>query len=75
MNRESYEEVNRAFLELEQCGLLERTGELRNGQPVWVTTAFSKHLEETEPEQLKLIMDLGPTDDKVRELLEHHGIR
>ena len=53
----SLDDINRALTELEQLGLVERNGELRNGRPVWVTTAYCKHLEETAPELLELILD------------------
>ena len=51
------ESVDRALRELEQLGLLERTGEFRNGQPVWVLTAHCRHLEETAPDVLDLILN------------------
>ena len=53
MNGASHDDIERALLELEQLGLLERTGRLRNGEPVWVVTALCKRLEETAPEQMK----------------------
>ena len=36
MNGVSHDDIERALLELEQLGLVERTGRLRDGQPVWV---------------------------------------
>ena len=53
----SLDDINRTFIELERLGLLEKTGELRNGQPVWVSTALSNHLEEIAPELLEFILD------------------
>ena len=49
----------RALLELEQLGLVERTGELRNGQPVWGLTASARHLEEAAPELLESVVHQG----------------
>ena len=57
MNGASHDDIDRALLELEQLGLVERTGELRNGQPVWVATALCKRLEEAAPEQMKSIFN------------------
>ncbi len=58
MNRASHDDIDRALLELEQLGLVERTGEVRDGQPVWVVTALSKRFdEETAPEQLQSIFN------------------
>ena len=51
--------TSQSLLELEQLGLVERTGELRNGQPVWVATANYKCLEETAPELLESILHQG----------------
>ncbi len=48
----SLEDINRTLRELEQLGLVEKTGELRNGRPVWAVSARSVHLEETAPELL-----------------------
>ena len=47
MNGVSERDVERVLLRMERSGMVERTGELRDGQPVWVTTAPSKHTEET----------------------------
>ena len=55
------ESTLRALRKLEQLGLVEKTGELRNGQPVWRITASSKHLEETAPELLDAILHQGLT--------------
>ncbi len=49
----------RALLELERLGLVERTGELRNGQPVWGLSASARHLEESAPELLESIVHQG----------------
>ena len=57
MNGASHDDNDRALLELEQLGLIERTGRLRNGQPVWVATALWKRLEETAPELLESIFN------------------
>ena len=45
MNGTSHDGIERALLELEQLGLVEKTGRLRNGRPVWVATALSKRLD------------------------------
>ncbi len=57
MNGASHDDIDRGLLEVEQLGLVERTGRLRNGHPVWVATALSKRLEETAPEQMKSIFN------------------
>ena len=51
------ESTFQALRELEQLGLVEKAGELRNGRPVWAVTALSKHLEETAPELLEIILN------------------
>ena len=53
------ESTLRALRELEQLGLVEKTGELRKGQPVWRITASSKDLEEAAPELLEAILHQG----------------
>ena len=53
------ESTLRALRELEQLGLVAKTGELRKGQPVWRITAGSKDLEETAPELLEAILHRG----------------
>ena len=53
------EDANTALRELERLGLVEKSGELRKGQPVWVATAYGKHLEETAPDLLELILHHG----------------
>lgn len=53
MNGVSHEDIDRALLELEQLGLVERTGRLRNGQPVWVVTSLRRRLDETAPKLMK----------------------
>ena len=57
MNGASHDDIDRALLELEPLGLVERTGEQRNGQPVWVATALCKRREETAPEEMKSIFN------------------
>ena len=52
-------EVNRTLQELEQLGLIEKTGEFRKGRPVWAVTEYSKHLGETAPQLLELILHHG----------------
>ena len=58
----SAEDINRTLRELEQLGLVEKTGELRNGRPVWAVTARSEHLEETAPELLEAILNQDLTE-------------
>ena len=57
MNGASHDDIDRGLLKLEQLGLVERTGRLRNEHPVWVATALCKRIEETVPEQMKSIFN------------------
>jgi hypothetical protein len=56
----SVEEIDRALRSLEQRGLVEKTGEFREEQPVWAFTEYYKHLEETAPEILELMLLYRP---------------
>lgn len=50
----SLEDINRRLIELEELGLVEKTGELQNGRLVWAATARSKHLVVPMPGSLRL---------------------
>jgi len=51
------ESTLQALRELEQLGLVEKTGELRNGKPVWALTALYHSIQETAPELLEIMLD------------------
>ena len=55
----SLQDTNKALHELERLGLVEKTGESRDGRPLWVQAKYSKHLEETAPELLELLLHHG----------------
>ena len=57
----SLQDINRTLQALEQLGLVEKTGEFRKGRPVCAVTAYSKHLDETAPELVELILRRGQT--------------
>jgi hypothetical protein len=49
-------EFHQTLEDLERLGLLERTGEVRNGEPVYVTTAYSAYLRKHDPEALDRLL-------------------
>jgi DNA-binding FadR family transcriptional regulator len=49
--RASLESIREALAELERLGMVAKTGEMRNGRPVFVVTKFSKKLREQYPNE------------------------
>ena len=55
-------ETEHALAKLETKGLVEKTGEYRNGKPVWRMTAWARHLDAEYPEVLGPLVKRGPVD-------------
>ena len=54
------EEVYEATWQLEQLGMIEENGTVRDGQPVLVATEFFNHLDTHAPDVLEAILESGP---------------
>ena len=52
-------ETDQRLAELEQMGLVEKTGEHRDGKPVWRMTARARQLDD---EVLDRLIERGPVD-------------
>ena len=55
-------DTDNRLAELEQMGLVEKTGEYRNGKPVWIMTAYARQLHAEHPEVHDSIIERGPVD-------------
>ena len=55
-------ETEQRLAELETMGLVEKTGEHRDGKPVWRMTAWARQLEAEHPELLGPLVKRGPVD-------------
>jgi hypothetical protein len=58
-------DIHQALEDLERLGLLEGTGEVRNGEPVHVATAYSAYLKKHDPDALDRLFErahLGSED-------------
>ena len=55
-------ETEKRLAELEQMGLVEKTGEYRNGKPVWRATERAPQLDDEDPEALDRLVERGPVD-------------
>ena len=52
--------------ELEELGLLERTGEYRGGEPVFAISAYCERLVEESPELFELILRQDISSDRTK---------
>ena len=52
-------DTEKRLVELEQSGLVEKTGERRDDKPVWRLTAWARQLD---AEHLDLLIKRGPVD-------------
>ena len=55
-------DTEKRLRELEAVGLVERTGEIRDGKPVWKMTAWARQLDTENPEVLDSLVKRGPAD-------------
>ena len=55
-------ETEKRLAELEQMGLVEKTGEYRNGKPVWRATARAPQLDDEDTELGGPLVKRGPVD-------------
>lgn len=55
-------ETEQRLAEMEQMGVVEKTGEYRAGKPVWRITAWARQLDAEYPEAFDRLMERGPVD-------------
>lgn len=55
-------DTEKRLAELEQMGLVEKTGEHRDAKPVWRITAWARQLDAEYPEILDPLIKRGPVD-------------
>ena len=58
------EEVNQAIAELALLGILEKTGQYREGHPVWVITDLGRRLSDDHPALMASILERGSFGEK-----------
>ena len=53
-------ETEKRLEEMEQMGVVEKTGEYRDGKPLWRLTDYARQLDDEHPEALDALYARGP---------------